>query len=83
MYPKGDLNRIWLVLGAIDSLERPTLVSISKAIDMPKGSVNDVIKKLLDGQVAGVTIKKTGAVYKVISWLDFRKEINKIFNNNI
>ncbi|WP_299006949.1 hypothetical protein [uncultured Shewanella sp.] len=82
MYQKGNLNRIWLVLGALDALEHPTLLNISNAIGMPKPSVNDILKKLLDGQVAGVIVKKIGTEYKIIEWNDFRQEINKIYTNN-
>ncbi|MEH6454842.1 MAG: hypothetical protein V7749_00840 [Cocleimonas sp.] len=82
MYPKGNLNRIWLVLGAIDSLEKATLVNISQSIDMPKGSVNDVLKKLINGQVAGVKVKKEGAVYLVEEWLEFRLAIKCIFEKH-
>jgi hypothetical protein len=82
MYPKGDLNRIWLVLGAIDALERATLLTITNSTGMPKGSVNDVLKKLLSGQVAGVCIKKEGAVYSIENWADFRLSIKEIFDEN-
>jgi hypothetical protein len=82
MYPKGDLNRIWLVLGAIDALERATLLNITIGTGMPKSSVNDVLKRLLSGQVAGVCIKKEGAVYSIESWADFRLSIKEIFDEN-
>ena len=82
MFPKGNLNRVWLVIGAINALEKPTLINISKSIGMPKGSVNDVIKKLLDGQVAGIEVEKLGAEYKIVRWLDLRTEIDKIYTKN-
>ena len=82
MFPKGNLNRIWLVLGALDALEKPTLVNITNAIGMPKASVNDVLIKLVDGQVAGVTVEKVKTEYKIIEWVNLKKEVKKIYKNN-
>ena len=78
MFPKGNLNRVWLVLGALDALDKPTLVNITKATGMAKSSVNDVLIKLVEGQAAGVSVEKIGTQYKVTEWLDTRKEVNKI-----
>lgn len=82
MFPKGNLNRIWLVLGALDSLESPTLVNLTKATGMPKASVNDTLIKLTGGQVAGVTVEKQDAEYRVVEWLDFRKTVKAIYTDN-
>lgn len=82
MFPKGNLNRIWLVLGALDALEKPTLVNITNAIGMPKASVNDVLIKLVDGQVAGVTVEKVNTEYKIIEWVNLKKEVKKIYKDN-
>ena len=82
MFPKGNLNRIWVVLGALDSLEKTTLVNITKACGMPKASVNDVLIKLIDGQVAGVKVEKIGKEYHIAEWTNFRKKINEIYSNS-
>ena len=82
MFPKGNLNRVWLVLGALDALDKPTLVNITKATGMAKSSVNDELIKLVEGQAAGVSVEKIGTQYKVTEWLDIRKEVNKIYTNN-
>ena len=82
MFPKGNLNRIWLVLGALDALDKPTLVNITSAIGMPKASVNDVLIKLIEGQVAGVTVEKINTEYKIIEWLSLKKEVKKIYKEN-
>jgi len=82
MFPKGNLNRIWFVLGALDTLKKPTLVNITSATGIPKASVNDLLKKLTDGQVPGVTVKKINAEYKITEWLSIRKEVKNIFKNN-
>lgn len=82
MFPKGDINRVWLVLGALDSLEKTTLVNIANVIGMPKSTVNDVLIKLVKGQVAGVTVIKVKAEYKITEWLNFRNEVRKIYIDN-
>tara|TARA_B110000196_G_C21151582_1_gene670046 strand:+ start:516 stop:779 length:264 start_codon:yes stop_codon:yes gene_type:complete len=82
MFPRGDLNRIWLVIGAIDNLESATLVNIVKATGMPKPTINDILKKLLNGQVPSVIIVKNEAIYSIKEWGDFREEITKLFQNS-
>lgn len=82
MFQRGDLNRIWLVIGAIDNLENPTLVNIVKATSMPKPTVNDILKKLMNGQVPSITVEKEEAKYSISKWGNFRKEINLIFKEN-
>ena len=82
MLSKGNLNRIWVVLGAIEALESPTLLNISNAVGMPRPSVNDVLKKLLDGQVAGVMVKKKNKEYVVVEWLDFKDEVSKVYKKH-
>lgn len=82
MFPKGDLNRIWVVLGAIDCLDNPTLANITKSVGMPKSSVSDAIKKILSGQVAGVTLEKSGSEYRIKEWSDFRVKVNEIYSQN-
>lgn len=78
-YPRGHLNRVWLVLGAIDALESPTLVSITNATGFPKPTVNDALKKLLEGQVAGVSVEKQGTKYHITQWSDTRKAVSELY----
>lgn len=66
--PASDLRRLWIILGAVITLERPTLVSIVKATSMPKGSVNDKLLRLMSEQVPGLQITKVGPVYSITSW---------------
>ena len=79
---KGNLNRIWLVVGAINNLSEPTLINITKAVGMPKPSVADILKKLLSEQVPWVQIEKIGSVYKIIKWSDSEEIINQLFKDN-
>ncbi len=72
--PKGDMRRVWCVLGAIESLERATLTTLVSALGLPKSSINDVLKKLLSGQVPGLVITKQDAVYSVSEWGEILKK---------
>ncbi len=72
--PKGDMRRVWCVLGAIETLERATLTTLVDALGLPKSSINDVLKKLLSGQLPGLIIVKTGAVYTVSDWGELLKK---------
>lgn len=83
MYPRGHLHRIWLVLGAMDRLKSPTIVNIAKATGLPRPTVNDSLIKLMDGQVAGVTIEKIGFEYKITEWLEFRDSVAKILDEHL
>lgn len=78
-YPRGHLHRVWLVLGAIDALESPTLVNITNATGFPKPTVNDALKKLIDGQVVGVSVEKQGAEYRIAQWLDIRQSVSDLY----
>lgn len=80
--PKGDMRRVWVVLGAIESIDRATLTTLVDATGLPKASINDVLKKLLAGQVPGLVIAKQGAVYTVSDWGELLKKNGvKIYYN--
>ena len=79
---KGNLNRIWLIIGAINNLSEPTLINISNAVGMPKPSVADILKKLLSGQVPWIRIEKNGSIYKIKKWFGSEKIINQLFKDN-
>ena len=79
---KGNLNRIWLVVGAINNLPEPTLINITNAVGMPKPSVADILKKLLSDQIPWILIEKKGSVYKIKKWSDSEKIINQLFKDN-
>ncbi|OEE37311.1 hypothetical protein A1QO_04185 [Vibrio genomosp. F10 str. ZF-129] len=81
---KGDTDRLFLVLGAIDKLENPTLISITNALgNIPKGSINPILKKLVAGQVAGVTVIQTGSVYSIESWKDLRESVSSMYETHV
>lgn len=83
MLARGDLNRLWLVLGAIDALEDATLVNITKVVNMPKATVNDSLKKLISGQIIGVKIEKENSKYTIIEWLDLKESVRSNYKKMI
>lgn len=81
-FKKGDMRRIWFVLGAVAKLERATLTTIVNETGLPKGSVNDLLNKIMDGQIPTLIMNKKDAVYSVESWgnLINKKGIVSYFN---
>lgn len=71
-YPKGDARRLFVILAAIDSLERPTLTTLVACTGHNKGTIPGDIDKLREQ--FGVDIVKDGAVYGVKSWGDLLKK---------
>jgi hypothetical protein len=67
-FKKGDIRRTWFVLGAVATLERPTLTTIVNETGLPKATVNDALNKLIEGQMPGLVVEKIGPVYSVTSW---------------
>ena len=73
-FKKGDMRRTWFVLGAVAKIDRPTLTTIVQATGLPKASVNDTLKKMMDNQIPGLVIEKKGAVYTVTAWGEIVKK---------
>ncbi|WP_390240974.1 hypothetical protein [Vibrio sp. R78045] len=80
MFPKNHLNRVWIVLGALDALDSPTLVNITKATGLPKATVNDTLKKLVDGQVLGVTVEKKDTEYRITEWVELKPSVRHFYS---
>ncbi len=76
---KGDMRRTWFVLGAVAKLDRPTLTTIVEATGLPKASVNDTLNKIMDNQIPGLYLEKTGAVYSISEWGEIVKK-NGVIN---
>jgi len=72
-YPRADSRRLFVLLAAIDRLERPTLTSISNYIGHNKGTIDSDVAKL--NEQFGVIISKAGPVYSIESWGEI---LNKI-----
>lgn len=71
-YPKADARRLFVLLAAIDFLERPTLTTLSDFTGHNKGTIDADIEKLREQY--GVTVEKNGPVYRVGSWGDLLKK---------
>ncbi|WP_100084888.1 hypothetical protein [Burkholderia ambifaria] len=71
-YPKGDARRLFVVLAAIDCLERPTITSIAAYTGHNKGTIDADVAKLRDQY--GVEIDRDGPVFVLRSWGDVLKK---------
>lgn len=65
-YPKGDLRRMLLVLGAIDATQEATLVKIVARTGLDKKTVSNLIQHA--AEQAHVCIEKSGPVYAITDW---------------
>ncbi|KGH30835.1 hypothetical protein P353_08215 [Comamonas testosteroni] len=65
MYPKGDLRRMLVVLGAIDAGSN-TLVQIAAATGLDKKTITALLEQAVEQ--ARVNLKKDGAVYVIEDW---------------
>lgn len=70
-YPKGDARRLFVVLAAIDSLERPTITTLAAYTGHNKGTIDADVVKLREQY--GVDIGRDGAVFVLRSWGDVLK----------
>ncbi|NYU23874.1 helix-turn-helix domain-containing protein [Vibrio parahaemolyticus] len=66
---KGSYNRLWAVLGALAYKGgQATLSELSKLSGLPRSSTEDVMKKVLDGQVPELLVKRESATFIVVRW---------------
>ncbi len=65
-YPKGDLRRMLVVLGAIQEAGGATLVEIVARVGLDNKTVSDLIAKAQEQ--AGVRVAKVGAKYTIIDF---------------
>lgn len=67
-FPKNDPRRLFVLMCAIQRLERPTIVTIPPYTGINKGSIDAYVKNLRE--FFGVSIVKADAVYSIESWGD-------------
>lgn len=67
-YPESDARRLFVLLAAIDLLERPTLSAIADLTSLPRDAIEVGI--LVLQQQYGVHLIRTGEVYRIESWGD-------------
>jgi hypothetical protein len=70
-YPDNDARRLFVLLSAIDLLERPTVSAIADLTSLDKDAVDANIQRLREE--FGVVLYKTGEIYRIESWGDVLK----------
>lgn len=71
-YPEDDIRRLFVLLAALDLLERPTLATIADLTSLNPETIDDDIERLQEQ--FGVQIHKLGSVYRIESWGDILKK---------
>lgn len=71
-YPENDARRLFVLLSAIDLLERPTVSAIADLTSHNKESIDSDLLKVREQ--FGVVLHKTGEIYRIESWGDVLKK---------
>ena len=71
-YPDDDVRRLFVLLSALDLLERPTLATIADLTGLNPETIDDEIERL--HEQFSVQIHKLGNVYRIESWGDILKK---------
>ena len=67
-YPEQDARRLFVLLSAIDLLERPTPHAIADLTSHERDTIEQDVQKLQEQ--FGVVLHKIGTVYRIESWGD-------------
>lgn len=71
-YPDGDARRLFILLAAIDLLERPTISAIADLTSLERGTIDAQVSRLQEE--FGVRLHRIGEVYRLESWGDVLKK---------
>jgi hypothetical protein len=71
-YPAGDARRLFVLLAAIDLLERPTAGAIADLTGHDRESIDEEVKILREQY--DVVLVKVGEVYLIESWGEVLKK---------
>ncbi len=71
-YPENDARRLFVLLSAIDLLERPTISAIADLTSLPKDSIDTDVLRLREE--FGVMLHKVGDIYHIESWGEVLKK---------
>ena len=71
-YPQYDARRLFVLLSAIDLLERPTVSALSDLTGIDKEAIDDDVLKIKEQ--FGVDLHKLGEVYRIDSWGEVLKK---------
>lgn len=72
-YPCGHAGRLFVVLAAIDALDRPTAASVASLTGISKGNIDRLVLVDLPSHF-GVLTSKKGPVYQVDNWGELLKK---------
>lgn len=67
-YPEHDARRLFVLLSAIDLLERPTVSALSDLTSHKRESIDADVARLREE--FGVVLHKVGEIYHIESWGD-------------
>jgi hypothetical protein len=71
-YPDADARKLFVLLSAIDLLERPTASAIADLTGHDKEAIEIEVQKLREQY--GVVLPKVGEVYRIESWGEVLKK---------
>lgn len=71
-YPDNDARRLFVLLSAIDLLERPTASAITDLTGLDKDEIENNAAKLREQY--GVQLQRVGEVYRIDSWGEVLKK---------
>lgn len=71
-YPEHDVRRLFVLLSAIDLLERPTTSAIADLTSHDRESIEADVLRLREE--LGVVLHKSGDIYRIESWGDVLKK---------
>ena len=71
-YPAHDARRLFVLLSAIDLLERPTLSAIADLTSHDRDAIEADVQRLREE--FGVVLHKVGEIYHIESWGDVLKK---------
>lgn len=71
-YPEHDARRLFVLLSAIDLLERPTVSALADLTSHDKDTIDAEVLKLREEY--GVVLHKVGDIYRIEDWGDVLKK---------
>jgi hypothetical protein len=71
-YAEGDARRLFVLLSAIDLLERPTISAIADLTGHDREKIDTEVMRLREEY--GVLLHKVGGIYHIESWGDVLKK---------
>ena len=70
-YPDEDIRKLFVLLAAIDLLERPTQSALADLSGHPRASIDAAVQRLR--VEFGVNLHKVGEIYHIAGWGDVLK----------